>query len=403
MKVGWIVENASPFVYEEVAALRARGVQVSVASVFRPLGDEDWSEAFGSAVYYPVRGKGKWLLRALRNAAEKPTAIARVAARARRENAPYRLVALAAEIAKRARREQWSHVHGTFATFPAWVAWAVGELLEIPFSLTGHAYDVQEPRPWLPRILADCAFARAISSETGSRMMRLAETPRSRAKVRVAHLGVDTDRFAPSGERRRRGIPRVLCVARHVPEKGIADLLEATQRLVAGGASLRVELVGEGPLTPQLRRRARELGLLGSHVVFRGRCDRDRVRRALARATLFALPCSAGGGIDHDGLPVAILEAMACGLPIVTTAVGGISDAIVDGVNGCFVNPDDPVGLAAAIRGLLEDSARRERLGRGARATALQRFSARAAARRLDVLLSEPTAGSGIAASTGAR
>ncbi len=393
MTVGWLVENAAPFVYEEVAALRKRGISVSVASVFRPFGAQDWTEAFDGPVFYPARGRRGWLLRSIQNAARRPLAFARVMNRARLERAPYRLVALAAELAERAKVEEWTHVHGTFATFPAWVAWAVAEMRSIPFSMTGHAYDVQEPRPWLPRVIDDCAFARAISTETAGRMKRLAASGNGRSKIRVAHLGVDTERFAPSGERRRRGAPRILCVANHVPEKGIEHLLDAARQLAEEGTEVRVELVGEGPLTDSLRARASRLGLTPRSVVFRGRRDREQVRRALARATIFALPCSAGGGVDHDGLPVAILEAMACGLPLVTTPVGGIPDAIEDGENGRLVPPDDPAALARTLSELLTDPAQRRRLGASARRSAEERFSASAAARRLDVLLSGTVSG----------
>jgi glycosyltransferase involved in cell wall biosynthesis len=171
-------------------------------------------------------------------------------------------------------------------------------------------------------------------------------------------------------------------VARLVPKKGIAVLLEAAAELARSGRDFRVRVLGDGPLRPELEARVQELGLAG-RVVLEGEASRAKVVEALAGATLFALPCVVADGPDHDGIPVALLEAMAAGLPVVSTPLGGIPEAVASGRNGLLVREGDPWSLARVLADLLDDSALRAALGAAARETVRQRFRLEDAARRL--------------------
>jgi glycosyltransferase involved in cell wall biosynthesis len=381
-RVGVLVENDASFVFEEVAALRRLGLDVAVASVFRPACDERWAQAFGGPVLYPRPGLAGWAARVARDGASAPVRLARVGRLGRAEGAPLRLVALAAGLARRARSEGWRHVHGSFAGYPAWTAWAVSELAGVPFSFTGHAYDVQRPRPWVGRLLGECAFARAISLETAFRLRALSPHPGQRDRVRVGYLGVELERFAARGERAPAAPPEIVCVARLVPKKGIDVLLEAAAGLARAGRRFRVRVLGDGPLRQPLAARAEALGL-GEVVVFEGEASRSCIAEALAAATLFALPCVVAEGPDHDGIPVALLEAMAAGLPVVSTPLGGIPEAVTSGRNGLLVREGDPWSLERVLADLLDDAALRAALGAAARETACQRFRLEDAASRL--------------------
>lgn len=379
MKLAMLVENDSSFVFEEVAALREAGIQVEVASVFRPIPAGRWDLHYGSRVDYPARGWSSWATRSLRDALATPLEIAAVARTARQEGAPLRLVALAAGLARRARAEGWQHLHGSFATFPAWTAWAVARLAALQFSFTGHAYDLQEPRPWLPRLMGEASFVRAISGEAASRLRSVG--PRSGTRVEVGYLGVDADRFRPA-RTRSEGPPSVVSVARLGPTKGLEILIDAAAELARSGRSFQVRILGDGPLRADLEARVDALGI-GERVRFAGEVSREKVARTLTGATLFALPCVVVDGRRHDGLPVAILEAMAAALPVVTTPVGGIPEAIVSGENGRLVPPGDSSALQRTLAELLDDQALRRRLGTAARSTVLQRFQLRDSAARL--------------------
>jgi glycosyltransferase involved in cell wall biosynthesis len=393
MRVALIVECAVPFVCDEVAALRSLGVEVGLASAFRP--GPGWGAAFGAEVGYPAPGRRAWMACALRDGLASGPRLAEVMRRAIAEQAPLRLVALAATLASRARREHWQHVHASFATYPAWLAWATGHLAELPFSFTAHAYDVQEPRPWLARVAVEADFVRAISGETAARV-QIAAGPG--ARVRIGHLGVDVERFSP-GKDPASDPPEILCVARIGPTKGIEVLIDAARLLAKGDLAepmaperLRVRILGDGPLFSACRARAHACGL-DQIVCFDGPATPAEVAAALRRASVFALPCvPVRGGARHDGLPVALLEAMATALPVVSTPVGGIPEAVKHWDNGMLVPCGDARGLAQTLALLLKDAGLRRRLGLAARETVLRQFRGDAAAARLAGWMAEARA-----------
>lgn len=158
--------------------------------------------------------------------------------------------------------------------------------------------------------------------------------------------------------------------------KGVYDLLDAVSALRPCCPRLRVECAGDGDLA-RLARHATMLGIR-RQVAMRGWIgarDRDRL---LARASVFVLPSHA------EGLPMSLLEAMAAGCPVIASAVGGIPDLVVHGVNGLLVPPRDRFALAEALRTLLHDPALAARLGREARATVAARYSPERALERLE-------------------
>lgn len=384
MRIGLLVENAAPFVTEEARALRALGIAVDVASVFRP--QPGWADAFGAPVDYPPAGRTGWGVALLRGGVSLSRESRVVLSRALQEGAPVRLLALADRLARRARASGWRHVHGSFATFPAWTAWAVGTLAHIPWSFTAHAYDVQEPRPWLGRLAREASFVRAISREGAQRVCAAAAegigTEGSlAADVRVGPLGVDLQRFRPRPVEPA-DPPEIVCVAALGPTKGLPVLLDAAARLRADGVRFRLRILGDGPLREALAEQATAAGL-GAGVL-EGAASRSAVCEALARATAFALPCVAqGDGRRHDGLPVALIEAMASGLPVISTRLGGIPETIENDRNGLLVAPGDGAALAGQLARVLGDASLRRRLGRAARDTAVRRHDGRDAALRL--------------------
>ena len=175
------------------------------------------------------------------------------------------------------------------------------------------------------------------------------------------------------------GSPLVVSVANFKPFKGHEHLLRAAAIVRRDAPDVRFVLVGVGPGEPEMRRLADDLGLNGS-VVFAG--FRDDAPRLTASADVFVLPS------EHEGLPIALLEAMALGRAVVATDVDGIPEAVRDGVDAVLVGPRDPDALASAIVSLLEDPALRERLGASARARAA-RFDMRDAVRRMEEVYEE--------------
>lgn len=203
---------------------------------------------------------------------------------------------------------------------------------------------------------------------------------RERCGVRadlVTHIpnGLDAAPFAPSPADRvafRREIeaPRwavVATIVASLDSKGHDDLLVAAAEVARAGVDIRVVAVGEGQWgRPEIERRARELGLAAKVHLLGFRAD---IPRILAGSDLFVLPTLS------EGLSIAIMEAMAAGLPVVTTAVGGNAELVAEGVTGFLVPPADPRALAAAMSALAHDPGRGRAFGQAGRARILADFT----------------------------
>ena len=160
--------------------------------------------------------------------------------------------------------------------------------------------------------------------------------------------------------------PVLLTVARYTPQKDHATLLDAVPAVLARHADAQLWLVGTGPLEPAIRGQAEAMGLMEA---VRHLGQRDDVPDLLAAADLFVLPSR------FEGLPLAVLEAMAAGRPVVATAVGGTDEAVVDGITGRLVPPGDSVALANAIGDVLAPG-RAQRFGAAGRTRYVEIFTA---------------------------
>ena len=171
---------------------------------------------------------------------------------------------------------------------------------------------------------------------------------------------------------------RILFLGRAEQAKGIDELLAAVASLAAARPALRLVIGGDGDLA-RVRASAQALGIAG-RVSLLGWIDRAQVASELAQACVLALPSY------NEGLPMAVLEAMAAGRAVVASAVGGIPQLVQDGENGLLVAPRDTAALAAALARVLDDAHLRERLGAAARRTIEQGYSSAAMAQRLDAV-----------------
>lgn len=180
--------------------------------------------------------------------------------------------------------------------------------------------------------------------------------------VAVIHNGVDLDLFAPAPERQLPGC--ITFIGRLDAMKGVDVLLQAFARLMRHcAATLRI--VGDGPERDRLRVLADRLGI-GDAVLFFG--VREDIPRLLQESSVFALPSRS------EGLPNVVLEAMACGLPVVATRVGGTPELVQDGRTGLLVQPNDPEALRVALQRLLNDPTYARELGACGRRVAQERF-----------------------------
>ena len=344
------------FIRREIAGVEAAGVEVLRIAVRRsgePLVDElDRAELGrtrvlldrGALALLPevaaVLGRHPWrLLRALRLAAVmgwgSPRGLARHVA----------YLAEACLLLRWLREAEVDHLHVHFSTNPADVALLCRELGGPPFSFTAHRVQDGTASAWsIARKVAAARFVVAICEE-GRRSLLEHCRPEDAHKIQVVRCAVD-GRFllpAPRIPPRSRSL---VCVARHCPEKGLLVLLRAAGRLRAEGLRFELSLLGDGPDRPALERAARELGLQDT-VRFLGWASQAVVHRHVAGARALVLSSLA------EGLPVALMEALALHRPVIATAVNGVPELVENGVCGWLVPPGSDGRLADAMRAAL--------------------------------------------------
>ena len=220
--------------------------------------------------------------------------------------------------------------------------------------------------------------AAAVTTMNVDMRRRLLELGAPADATLVLPMGADVTGVRATGAGVARVAGRVLFVGRLVEKKGLAVLLDAL-RTVPGDWSL--DVVGGGPLRAELEARA-----AGLPVRFLGQATKDDLARAYAGCDLLVAPSVPAASGDQDGLPVALLEAMAAGCPVVASRIAGIDEAVVDGETGLLVPPGDAAALAAALTRLLGDRQLRDRLGAAASARA-EEYSMTALGRRYTDLL----------------
>jgi glycosyltransferase involved in cell wall biosynthesis len=287
-------------------------------------------------------------------------------------------IPLASAHARDLRAEGVQHVHAHFATYPALAAWLAWRLAGVSYSFTAHAHDIFIHQAMLARKADDARFVVAISSF--HRRFLLERAPG--ARVEVVHCGVHPERLArPERRPAATGPVRALCVAGLREYKGHAVLLRA---LAAEPRldRLELDLVGDGELRPSLEALVAELGLAG-RVRFHGWLAEPEVERRLASADLFVLPSIIAQDGDMEGLPVALMEALAAGLPTIATRQAGIPELVREGETGWLAEPGDVDDLSRALVEALADPDAAAERGRAGRRLVEQEFDQAVSAHRL--------------------
>jgi glycosyltransferase involved in cell wall biosynthesis len=266
------------------------------------------------------------------------------------------------------RRNGQQHLHVHLASQAASVGLFTQRVFRVGYSLTVHGpdefYDARGQ--YLAQKIAAAGFIVCISSYTRSQLMNLSPYA-DWSKFHVARLGVDSSLFAPSEWNPSPDCFEILCVGRLIPAKGQHLLIDAVNRLTLEGRRVRLRLVGSGPDEPSLR--AQTAGLVRPEsIVFEGAVNQDRIRSLYAAAHVFCLASFA------EGLPVVLMEAMAMGIPCVSTNIAGIPELIRNEVDGLLVPAGDAGALAAALARLMDDGALCKRLALSGRARILEHY-----------------------------
>jgi glycosyltransferase involved in cell wall biosynthesis len=381
------------FVLNEILALERIGVRISIFSLTRA--EEEVVQPQVADVLAPVhylddaarRGAGSHL-RLLARSPWRYAATLGFALTHRRllggytqsggAGAFHRAVLIADHLARSG--SAFTHIHAHFAHDPALIGLLAHRLTGLPFTFTAHARDLYQ----IPdrALLGRAREASAVVTCCRTNVEHIEGVAgESGTPVELVYHGVDLRRFRPAARPPENGAPLIVSVGRLVEKKGFDDLLRACAVIAARGVKFRCEIYGEGPSRDELEALRDRLGL-GGIVSFYGQRTQAQLIGIYQRADLFALTPRVTDDGDRDGVPNVIVEAMACGVPIVSTRVGGISEVVSGGVNGLLVAEHDAGAIAGCLEELLDDADRRRSLGAAAARDA-GRFDDKAAALRL--------------------
>lgn len=400
----WLPKLSETFVYREVLGLRALGVEVLTASVHDP-GDQ-WQEPALRQLAeqaIPVYGAKPLALlaAALTEALRRPRrtlstlALALGDAWGARELRPLARLKILWQclgglaLANRLRGREPDHLHAQFAHVATTIAMYAARQMDLGFSFSGHAADLFRDASLLEKKLKRADFVRCISH--WHRAFYQSLVPRPDQDYPVVRCGVPLDGPQRQPGRPLNAPPLLLGVGRLVPKKGFDLLIRAVAEVRATGQECRCRILGDGPEAAALQALVTQLGLTGV-VELAGARDNPEILATLPRADLFVLPCRTDAAGDKDGIPVVLMEAMACGLCCVSGDLDTIRELIQDDENGFLVPAEDVQVLAQRILRLLQDPDLREGAARRGQAWVRQEFGLEPNLRRFQqaLLLASP-------------
>ena len=345
------------FCVREVVAMRALGYEFPVFSIRTPSAEpsQDCLSCAGKVEYLPAKyddilatdqnfrraaRKGMGELRALWGDEEQK-----------------RRVYEALWLGPRLQAAGVGHVHTHFAGTGARTAFWLKKLFGIRYSVTAHANDIfrDEPPERLAQIFAAAEVVVTVS-DFSVKFLRENYPLQAEKFVRV-YNGIDTEAFPASTM--PEGRPLIVGVGRYIEKKGFSDLIAACARLEG---DYECQIVGCGELGDALKAQVAELNL-GERVSITGPRTEGEIKELLARTRMFVLPCvyAADGAVDN--LPTVIVEAMAAGVPVVSTDVAAVPEMIDEGRTGLIVSERNPEALAMAMQLLLDDVSRAREMG----------------------------------------
>ena len=381
----WITET---FILREILQLQKLGVHPEIFSLQSPPANRiihpeaaslakqthyspfffSW-HLWSSHLYYlrhcPVRYLGL-LARLISGSVKQPVLLAKTLA----------IFPKCVNFARIAQKLKIQHIHSVYAAHSATCAMIMAELTEIPCSTSSDQYDLVVETALHPQKLSKAQFVRTISNFN----VKLIENRYGkdiRYKTHVIYRGIDLQRYRSrqnSFGAKTDSTFNILCVAALEPKKGHCFLLEAVKCLKEQGRNIKCILVGDGPSRNRLHKQI--LGLkITDEVIMVGDQTQKEVLTWLHKSNCFVLPSIIAAGERMEGIPNALMEAMACELPVVSTTISGIPELVEDRKNGLLVPPEDVDHLAQAISYLQDNPILAKKLGKTAREKVVLSFN----------------------------
>jgi colanic acid/amylovoran biosynthesis glycosyltransferase len=395
MKIAYVVSGMKlPFVINEIEAHQQAGWQILPLASCKRERFEDWSEVMIKWCRRTIYRSNVFLqmLAILQEMFTHPLRFWRACfwvvtlllySPIEFAKAVYEL-STACDFAGYCRRFGIEHVHVHFASRSLSLGIMLGMLTDLPVSCTVHAFDIftRSANSLRPR-LAKCKFIAAISQFNIEHLKNTCGD--STADLcHVVHCGIDMEKFKAVLRRPEPG--RMICVARLDRKKGLDLAIETCADLKEQNVYFNFQIIGDGPERKHLEQQIHKLGLQ-EHVELLGPKANDELTPFFSRACLFFMPCVKTENGDMDGIPVAMMEAMACEVPVVSTRISGIPELVLHNVNGLLAEKENTDLLTKTINCLLCDPNKVLRFGRVARQQVEQNFNITKTAAQLRCLI----------------
>lgn len=358
------------FCFREVLELQKRGVSVPVFSIRLPNDEPDQDfppELAGCTTYLPADFEESLSFPPFRRRARQAMQSLR---KVWGDESEKRRIYEALWLLPKLDAAGINHVHVHFAGIAARTAFWLHRLGGVTYSFTAHANDIfcDEPHDRLAMLIRESKFVVTVSDFSLGFLRD--HFPKSAAKLHRVYNGIHLDRFTlstPDGT-----TPLILTVGRYIEKKGFADLIAALALIK--DLPFQCKIVGQGPLEDSLKAMVSNLGLDG-RVEITGPMPESEVSALLAHTSIFALPCVNAAGGGKDNLPTVIMEAMAAGVPVVSTRVAGVPEMVVDGETGYLVNECDPQALSGRLAELIRNAELARTMGKAGRELCETRFA----------------------------
>jgi len=287
------------------------------------------------------------------------------------------------------KKKDISHIHAHWGSTTSTLAYVIANITGIPWSFTVHRWDIPENNILREKV-RNASFVRCIDKNGRAELNNIVKEPNLEEKIKVIHMGVDLSETIKELHRNGR-VFTFICPANLVPKKGHRYLFEACRILVEKNLRFKCFIAGDGPLERELLEMVGVSGL-NSHIEFLGRITHERLfglysGRLIDSVVLLSIVADDG---QKEGIPVALIEAMSYGIPVISTNTGGIHELIGDG-SGIMVEERDPQAIADAIERLMNDTTLYDELAERGRQRVMSEFNADTVAGHLSKLFSTYT------------
>jgi len=400
MKIGYVLRKfpvlSETFILNEILELEAQGIEVHIFSVEKPNASryhKNLHKLKAQITYIPDLLEFKSLLSHRKKSARQfPTTFWNTLWYTLKQANPSLMLRFlqGCFLSNAAKNERITHFHAHFATRATTVACLASMISKIPYSFTAHAVDIFKEslsKKALSRKIALAAFVITVSEYNKKYLSE--KFQHAGPKLYKIYNGIDLKQFIPK-ERLPSEPFTFLCVARIVEKKGHKFLIDACEILKNQNVNFVCKLLGAGPLQREIEKSIQEKNLQNVIEIL-GAQTQDEVLNRFHQSHSYILTCTTGQNGDKDGLPVAMVEALACGLPVITTPMTGNPEVIKDAYNGFLVPFENPEKTAEAMKNLIENKTLYAKLCTQARSSVERSFDIKETVKALAVKFKECT------------